>query len=222
MAKKFFSRKLSLACTADPDPDPLPPIVLNQPRSLVDGPITVQPGRSSVRSDTVGPPSPAPHSESLWGTDPKGHPFVLREIDLSLDHKERRNRILSHVAQEKLKRSSYDASEIVIEWFHRDITQVKRSSKGSNSTAITQSKSTLSTHVIDCDSFSELSGTEDNYAKPSGSTPVGQKLVLPLVPDFTSYVTDPDIDLASLNLSSLDREQGPNFPQCPSNQVKEA
>ena len=204
MAKKKFSRKLSLACTIEPDLDPPQPDTPSQIPEQQPAPITVQPRRSMEKEPSV---EWTPQLSPACGLESIDHPYGLKQINLNLDLEARKNRILSFVAQEKLKRSSYQANEIVIQWYHRDVRQVRKAQCELSVATVALSKKELAPHAIDCDSITELSDSKDSHPSAINLDSDEPKDILPLLPDFTSYVNDPEVDLVALNLSSLDRER---------------
>ena len=204
MAKKFFSRKLSLACTIEPDLDPSQQDTPSLNPELQSGPITVQPGRSMGKESPIQSTPQAPPACDLESSH---NQYVLKPIDFNPDLEARKKRILSFVAQEKLKRSSYQPNEIVMQWYHRDIRQVRKAQCELSVATVATSKKELAPHVIDCESITELSDSDDSHPSAINLDSDEPKDILPLLPDFTSYVKDPEVDLVALNLSSLDRER---------------
>ena len=204
MAKKILSRRIKLDQGTDTPPEPAPSLPgLNlcqeMPRDklLQASSLTTLPGlpRCSVSL----------HRLRDTPTDVKSLRHRKREksLDIKATKKKasqirKRGRLQDTGAKPKVKipppskRKSAANSQVTSESPKKDITI----------------QELLATHATHCESHEDSSDVEFISETKQADPPVAMgSAILPLVPDFTGYLRNPDVDISTLNLSTADKER---------------
>ena len=211
MAKKILSRRIKLDQVTDTPPEPaltLPGLNLCQemPQDKL--------LEASSLTSLSGLPrcSVSLHRLQDTSTDVKSlrHRKRGKSLDINATKRKasqhrKRGRSQDTGARPKAKLTPPSKRESSSKSLYRDTQQVTSKSTPKRDCTIQE---LLVTHATHCESHEDSSDVEFITETKQSVSPIDMGgAILPLVPDFTGYLRNPDVDISTLNLSIADKER---------------